>query len=294
MHVVAEPASPCLDRAAFERALFARITRPRGRGAEGETKVLVRVDAESRGFAGHVTIVEPSEQPRERVVHGASCDHVALSMVLVAALALGGEPEADPDRVVTREPADDALAVGPPPPPGAPTVVPWTVLVGAHGSLAAAGAGEASLSGDLFGELSSRRSGLSPGLRVALAYGAAARSEGAITMHLSTVTARLEPSLLRVEAGPVAARLALSLEGGVALARAVGTTRDDSVTRPWLRAGAQAEVAMKAIGPIGLELSGGALVAVVRDDFVVDPAGFGLRVPVVAPVGRFGFFVQFQ
>ncbi len=31
VHVAAEPASPCLDEVAFERALFARITRPRGK-----------------------------------------------------------------------------------------------------------------------------------------------------------------------------------------------------------------------------------------------------------------------
>lgn len=293
VHVVMEAASPCLDKAAFERALFARITRPRGRGVAEETKVLVSVEVDGPRFSGRVTIIEPGEPSRERVVHGSSCDDVALSVVLVAALALGGEPEPDPNRLRVREAADEAADERPRPalPPGP---APWARVVGAHAGLGAAGGGEASASGDVFGELSSLRPGLSPGLRVALGYATGARSDGAVTVNVSTATVRLEPSVVRIQSGPVAARLVLSFEGGAAFASASGAMRSESVTRPWIRAGGQAEMTMDVVGPLALEVAAGALAAFVRDEFVIDPTGFGLRAPLVAPVGRLGFLVRLQ
>lgn len=294
VHVVAEPSSACLDKIAFERALFARITRPRGDGGPDETSVRVRVDADGERFSGRVTVLEPDQEPRERVVRGASCADVALSVVLVAALALGGEPEADPSRPTAREAADDADAIRPPPPPPAARPTPWTRVVGAHGGLGAAGAGETSVSGDLFGEVSTRKSGISPGLRVALGYGTAQRSDSSVTMRVSTWTARLEPSLVRIASGPVAARIVLAWEAGAAHANAAGATRAASATRPWIRAGAQAEIAVDAVGPVGVEAAAAVLAAFVRDEFVVDPTGFGLRTPLLAPVVRLGVFLRLQ
>ena len=295
VHVVAEPTSPCLDKLAFERALFARITRPRGSGRSDETKVQVRVDAEGERFAGRVTVVEPGEEPRERVVRSSSCADVALSVVLVAAVALGGEPEADPDRRHVREAADDAVDDrAPAPPPAAPGPTPWTAVVGAHGGLASAGAGELSASGDVFAEMSTRRSGVSPGLRIALAYAAGERSDSNVTMRVSTLTMRVEPALVRIQSGPLAARLVLSLEGGAAFGNASGATRAEPATRPWLRGGAHAEGTVDVVGPVAVEVAAGALVAFVRDDFVVDPTGFGLRTPLVAPVGRLGLLVRLR
>lgn len=303
VRVVVDPTTPCLDRTAFERALFARITRPRGGAGSGpgdaaETEVVVRVEPEGERFAGRVVVREPGEEPRERVVRGTSCADVALSVVLVAALALGGEPDGDPGRPrpTLREPADDAADERPPSPPASAALpaTRWTPLVGAHGGVSTAGAGEASMSGDAFGELAMLRTGIAPGLRVALAYAAAERSDGAVAMRVSTATMRVEPSLLRMQAGRVAARLGLALEGGAAFADASGTRRADPATRPWLRGGAQAEVAVDVLGPMAIEATAGALVAFVRDDFVVEPSGFGLRAPLVAPVCRIGILLRLR
>ena len=294
VHVVTEQPALCLDREAFERALFARITRPRGSGGSREAQVVVRVEPDGERFAGRVTITEPGEEPRARVVRGASCADVAHSVVLVASLALGGEPDADPDRVMISEPADDALAARAAPPPLPPAPPSWIPAAGAHLGIAAAGAGEASLAGDVFGELATRRSGFSLGLRAALGYGSAERSQGGFAMRVSTLTARLEPSLVRLAAGPLDTRLGLVLEGGAAFASASGAPRTESATRPWLRAGAQVAVAFDLLGPVAVEASGGALLALVRDDFVVEPTGFGLGVPLLAPFGRFGIIVRFR
>lgn len=294
--MVTEPGAPCLEQAAFERALFARITRPRGEGRAGETKVQVGVEPESGGgFAGRVTVIEPDGEPRERTLHGASCDHVVLSLVLVAALALGGPAERTGEPAPSRESADDAADERRSAPEVAPpAVTPWSAIVGGHGSLAAAGAGEPALGGDVFGELASKRTGFAPGLRVALAYAAAQRSAGALTMRITTLTARLEPALVRLELGRITTRLLLALEGGAALADAAGAPRVDGAVRPWLRGGALGEIATDIAGPVGLELAGGALVALVRDSFVVEPTDFGVRVPLVSAVGRVGIYVRIR
>ncbi len=290
--VAGAPGSSCLEPADFERGLFARITRPRGNGTEGDTKIMVRFETEGESVTGTVTIIEPGEVARERVVRGRSCADVAFSVVLVAALALGGEPGASGGPTTLPEPADDAFAERIAPRSPAPLRAPWTARTGAHASVAAAGSGETSVAGDIFGEVSRQREGFSPGLRVALSYATAARTDDVLAMRVSVVTARLEPSLMRVTLGPFACRLVPVLEGGAAVASASGATRSETVTRPWLRGGAMGEIALDVVGPVGIELSGGAMAAFIRDDFVVDPAGFGLRVPLVVPVGRAGFLVQ--
>jgi hypothetical protein len=295
---VAQPAAVCLDQPAVERALFSRIRRPRGSGGPDDTDVRIRIEADGATFVGRVTIVEPGEPPRERVVRGSTCDEVALSLLLAASLALSGEPEADPNRPPaeggTLDGADTGDRAAAPRPTPVPPPSTFTPVLGTHVAVAAAGRGAVARGADVFGELSSMRSGWSPGLRLALAYGAADRSAGGVTVDVSTLTVRVEPSLVRVAAGPVAARLVISIEGGAAFATTYGAARAESATRPWLRAGPQAELAVGVLGPVGLEVSGGVLVAVVRDDFVVEPSGFGLRVPRFGAVARLGGFVRFR
>jgi hypothetical protein len=285
---------PCLDRESFERALFARTTRPRGAGGDQDTSVRVSVERAADGYLGTIAIAEPGDAPRVRAVRGATCDEVALSLVLVAALALEGALEPGETPPTTFDPAD-LPPVDPPPAATAPPPEPGrAITVGAHVGAELAGGDGPSPAGDVFAGVASTREGFSPGLRVALGAARSQVEKGDALVRVTPVTLRIEPTLLQLGEGAFRARLGPIVEGGLAFAAATPVDQASPATRPWLRGGAAVQIAVRIGGALGLELDGGMLAPFVRDAFVVAPARLGYRVPWVAPFLRLGLLFDLR
>lgn len=285
-----EKGSPCIDQATLERGLFERIHRPRGSGGVNDANLVVRVTPRDGGFEARVRWQEPGETANERVLVAPTCAELALSVVLVSALAISSGDALKTTPKVTEPPLEPPNEAPEPRPIAPRSRIAAGFLVG----LSPVGTDQLLVSGDGFVEVASRRSGFSPGVRVAVSYARTKAETGDVAIELTTFSLRAEPSLLRIHTARFHGAFATALEVGAAVGAASGVLRTASQARPWLRAGPTLSGSLLVASDVTLSADAGLLVAVVRDEFAVDRSPATLRVSPLAPLVRFGFSYQFR
>lgn len=125
----------CPAEAEFRASVVERGGRFDGPEAEARVRGLsVRVVEANGGFLGSLRVEEPSGASDVREVRDAACAEVVRGLAVVAAIALGSEPEAG-DRFAppetSAEPREDATVGAPvPPAPTAPPSEPKPHLIG--------------------------------------------------------------------------------------------------------------------------------------------------------------------
>jgi hypothetical protein len=82
-----------------------------------------------------------------------------------------------------------------------------------------------------------------------------------------------------------------SADGGSFAISVNGVERAQSITRPWIAAGARIRIAWSPREPILMALDGGLLFPLVRDELKVDPALSIFRTPAASLLGRFSLGV---
>jgi hypothetical protein len=284
----------CVDAARFARALFDRIRRPRGGVDADDTVVSVSVDPTPTGYIGRLAIIEPGGPARERRVTARSCGELELSLVVVAAIALGGEEPSDAAEPPSPGPLEDPKAPEPPAPaPPAQVERAATTVLGAHASLTELG-GTLAPGADAFVGREPARSGFALGGRLALGVAQATTRTPRAALQLTPITLRAELSFANLAAGPLRMALAGALEPGLVVADTGGQARGGPIVRPWVRAGLATQAHLPVSRALGIEVDGSMLFPLVRDSLVIEGAGLDVRAPVLGLGVRLGLRLKVE
>lgn len=310
----------CPSRARFVDDLTRKAPRARiaDEGAPASLTFHVRVTS----AAATVTIDEAAHAPSRRTLPASGCDEAARAAALVVALAIA--PPA------SRAANDDAAAAEPPsaepPPSGAASPAPvrtattaapsatattprdalpiasastartssgveWSIGAGLQ-SLAL-GTGAATWAPIAWLEASSRARGtLAPTVRVSASRTLASAVDAANTQTTFVWTVgRLDVCPLRFGAA-LAVRPCVLVHAGVVSATGGGSATTADRTRPWIAPGAMARVDWSAARWLVLELAGGAVAPIFREDFVYRPAPAAYTPPAVVALAEVGVGVH--
>jgi hypothetical protein len=311
----------CPDADAFTREVLARA--PRARLAapteRGRTLVARVKQAGARSYDGVLVVRDAGGAATERAVHAPSCDELVTALAVIAAMVIdpitaktgaidAGSATAEaaaPDAGVSAPPvAPDAAAppspepLEPPPPQpreSAPDAGPssdrWDVSVGAGGGAIGGSAPTLLFSVPVFFEIARKTGGVvEPALRVRFERTATAASEDGAFSRTGGA-ADLCPIVLRARSLRAQPCARVELAALYAKGRDVEPLRSD--LRPWFAFGAIARARLELAAPLFLELEGGALVAVVRDRFFVEPGTLVYRAPLVGATTAFAVGLAF-
>lgn len=309
----------CAGTDAFIAEVSARTARARLAGAgEVARSFTVTIVAAGKRARGTLVIEDPHGAGGHREVSGESCAEVASALALVTALAI--DPKASTAaKVVPRPPPPPpspppSLPPPTPPPPRIPqrppplTALPWWGPVGGPlpafpmappgprwrwSAVLRVGAASAIapsvvpvLSGAI--ELARLDGLLSPALRLAYVQadsGAQVVGLGPQRARFALLAGRLEVCPVRaVIHGPISAAPCALFEAGALAADGLSPFSPSTRTRPWAAPGLGARVQIDVLGDAMVEVDGGAVFPLVRDEFYFSPT---LTAHVVPTVGGF-------
>jgi hypothetical protein len=308
----------CPDADAFTREVLARAPRARLAAPTDRARTLVaRVKpAGGRGYDGVLVVRDTGAAATERAVHAPSCDELVIALAVIAAVVIdpitaktgaidagAAGAEAAADAGVSTPVAPDAGAPpspllerpGPQPRESAEDAGPagdrWEVSAGAGGGAIGGSAPTLLFSVPVFFEVARQTGGVvEPALRLRFERTATASSEDGAFSRTGGA-ADLCPIALRgrsLRAQPCAR---LELAALYAKGRDVEPLRSD--VRPWFAFGPIARARLELAAPLFLELEGGALLAVVRDRFFVEPGTLVYRAPLVGATTAFAVGLVF-
>jgi hypothetical protein len=263
-----------------------------------------RDDADGRGRVGYVGTLRVSRQgaeAAERRVYGEACDAVADALVLMAALLVDRSEVTAPTPAAERTdtpsaapPANATNARTDPGEPDAARAARGPLAAGAH--LAYDALGVPALGPDAFVAFGGDREGVSPHFRVVASARFGDASPANARASFTRVQMRGEVCPVRLFGGALALRPCALAEGGVLAARGSGSALEGPGTRarPWAAAGGAGRAEVRVLGPAYLELEGGVLLPLVRDEFVLEPQVTVLRVPAAFFFASGGVSVRFR
>ena len=269
----------------------------------GEAARLVRViivpDEGSR-VSGSVTIDENGGVAARREVGGGACADVADALALVVALAIDPlaqltaapveEPSPDPRprdlQVIDEE--DVARQRRPPPPP--PTR--WRLGLGAQVAMAMGSAPNALFGAALFGEL--RAPSTRGAVRLSLEGATSSSTLGPAEARFTLWGGRLDACPVGVAAGAFGIEPCAAFEAGAMVAAGAAVQNAQTHVRPWLAPGAILRARWSfAPARLHVEAEGGALFAIVRDEYFFQPQTSVYAVPLVGARAAVGVGVAF-
>lgn len=270
--------------------------------------------ADDGAYVGLLDIANTDGTTGDRSLRSPDCAEVSNALALIVALAIDPHAKADlpseppsPTASPKRGAAggEDSAPVTRAAAPRGPTKE--TMASEAASSSVSFGGGVAGrafdgpapnvvVAGGVFGQLDLlRRSVLSPSLRLSLA----AAPESTVVAQQGAASfawfgGDLAACPLRVPLGDSAAlRTCAAMELGVIVARGSETTNPRSDTRPWVTPRLEAEVDVRAVAGISLQLHGGIGLPLVRDDYAIGTEVVHTVPPVTWALGlRLGLFTR--
>jgi hypothetical protein len=276
----------CPDQDAFVSAVTARTQRATfGKAGADARRFVVDVRRVEARYAGRL-IIEHQGARATREVTSARCEDLVKAFVFFTAIAIdlntsvaSGEPgpssaPASPPAAEPPSPPSPSHPGSPPPAPlrestapkPTPRVVPaWHLSVGSGGYVASGVADSAMVAALPVVELASSAMGLSPSVRLGLAWANGASQQeltGKLSLGLRAVVLSGCGYHLRFggESGP-AVRFCALLEGGVLAVRTFAVERPNSPDRPWFAFGPLLRLEIPIL-PARLAIGGDAAIAI--------------------------------
>lgn len=324
VRVAAAPS--CTDEARVWAALRTRsdrLARADGSGpAGGEATIEIAVAETRGGTVGDLRIVRGGVRSDARRVTAASCSEAVSGLSLVAALAFdpaarialesappsevgdatlpasdGARTDAPGPAAVTSPLSRDAATADPPRAPPSRRAgkarARWSFGIGVNGGGLGLGTEPAFAWGG-FLEAGTDGAGLSPSIRLGVTRTVSSAETPVVATDLGWTVARGSLSPVRVDLAPsLSLRPAIALEGGVLAAAARGFEGARRTSRPWAAVGLHARIAYAPTRRLFVEVGGGAVTPLVRDELVVEPTLSLYRAPVVVPVGEASLGLRF-
>ncbi len=286
-------AAPCVDAAAFSRALAQRQPALVQVGTGEELVVSIAVAGVAPDLRGRVVFTERAGTVQTRELAAATCDELSGALVLVTALAYDSWREenvgaASPAAPPTIPIAGDASF----PPPSQPLdrSANARLDLGIFGSLRAFG------TPTLAPGIVVRASLFRPQARAATWF----RRELSLSGHVAFLRsgdprasavlalASLEACPLGLAAGIVDVATCAGVSAGVFSATAEDVVRPSPRTRPWVEPTLGARLRLDLGSTIALGAFVGAAAPIVRDELVVEPHGTAFAASPVNVVGHGG------
>lgn len=299
----------CPNKAAFVSAVTARATRARVVDrAPGARRFIVDIRRAGASYVGRL-VVEQGTDRATREVTSARCEGVVEAFVLFTALAIDPAaslappppsssppsaspppPSSPPSPSPSPPPAPHRALVAAPPEP--PAKASWRLSVGSGGFVATGIAEAAMVAAHPVVDLASSETGLSPSVRLGVAWANGASQPvhpGGLTLGLRALV--LSGCGLHMHVGGTAAavRLCALLEGGVLAVRPFGIANPTSPDRPWFAAGPLVRFELPVLSKLAVGCDAGVAIPFERERVFVRP---GPTVALVDPVGlRFAVVV---
>ncbi len=289
-----EAPAGCPSRTSFAGEIFARTSKAREASNENARVMHVRVERRGETHAGRLWFDEGAA----REVAGGSCGEVVGALGLVAALAVDPEAsmaprpapavEAAPATTEKREPERP-----PPPPPAARSErTRFGIGVGVEAAMIANAVG----AGRVLGEIELPGALFAPAFRVAVARSLSVDRTPALgTATLVWTKAAIDACPLRFDlvSDALALRPCAGFDIGVLRAEGSGVTDARSRSRPWMSTGAHARLVWSIASAFSLEVEGGLVVPLFRENFFFDPNVPIYEAPPIAGLFRGSAVVRF-
>ena len=289
-----EAPAGCPSRTSFAGEIFARTTKAREAGAETARVMHVRVVKRGDAHSGRLWIDEGAA----REVDGASCGEVVGALGLVAALAVDPQASMAPRPTPVAEPAPP-----PPPPPAEPEKPPPSpppraerTRIGIGAGVEAAMIADAVIAGRVLGQIELAGSLFAPSFRAALVRSLdVERTPSLGSATLTWTKAGIDACPLRIDlvSDAIALRPCAAFDIGVLKAEGTGVTEARSRSRPWVSTGAHARLVWSVVRAFALEVEGGFVVPLLREDFFFEPNVPIYEAPPIAGLFRGSAVVRF-
>lgn len=252
----------CPSRDAFLDAAAARWPRVR----DARERISVRVIPSSGQFEGSLEIQDAAGISSRKDVQGNTCDEVISALALVTALSVEREPRADESDAKRIDASEDLPKAA-----GASQKPRWHFAVGAQAALPGDAIPATALGGGVFADLSRPSAGV---------WTVRARVTALVaqsTVPADSGEARFRWMAARAEACPLAVSLisrvrafpCLGVEGGVVDGEGRNIAVNKASVAAWWAALAMAHVEWRPWSTVFVDASGGLVVALSRDSFVI-------------------------
>jgi hypothetical protein len=263
-------------------------------GDESVRLFTVRLQMEG-GPRGRLSIAENGAIIGARDVQGKTCDDVASVLAFAVALAVDPNAAAPPPAPA---PSEERRPISPAPSPEmAPASTPTWWGLSARALAADGLAPNPMLGGGVSVDLGGRAGAWAPAARFGLEYASSAPAphDGG-NVHFSDAFLSLEGCPTAWDFGALTLRPCARVDGGLRMTEGEGIPGARRVVRPWFALGAMVHLRDRVVGPFFVDLAGGALFALVRDQVFSYPDAPEAvhRVPLVSGRGELALGFEFR
>jgi hypothetical protein len=282
VHVDYSAPAGCPDANAFRRDVSVRAPTLAFDDRDPMRTFRVTLRSAPSAFEGEIAVFSRGEARGARRLSGATCAEVASALALVLTLDVTS---------AIRDREDEAPRAANP----SRDVGRWRLGVGAGASLVGGVAPD--LLYGLGGHvelLRFSRSVLAPSLRLGVARSFTRDFDlGSASVAFTATTAELDGCPLRLAWRQLTLVPCIRIEGGALEADATGTSNARDDVRGWMALGVVGRASWWLVGPLAIEIEGGARAAFVRGNYVILPDLSVYDAPILSATGRVGVSVYF-